>query len=117
MSCSFFKKYGVCPAGVSSPYNPSSPYAEITSGAGVAGTGERKSSISPAPPASEEDEAGDDRTHCTESRRRDLFVNGVPWASLAGDMSQETVREGVEDDTSVPLRLAIALGSMLLRRR
>lgn len=59
-----------------------------------------------------EDAAGEERTHWTESRRRDLDVRGVLVERL-----RNVARDGVVEGTRVPLRFASAVGSMLLRRR
>jgi hypothetical protein len=61
-----------------------------------------------------------ERTHWTESRRRDLDVKGVSgWAkhSLDGDIVFLAGRVGVADGSRVPFMLARARGSIDLRRR
>ena len=58
------------------------------------------------------DVAGEERTHWTDSLRRDLDVRGVAVERL-----REVARDGVVEGTRVPFRFANAVGSMLLRRR
>ena len=63
---------------------------------------------------------GGERTHCTESRRWLLDVNGVPAipnASFVGDIVLRAIRVGVMVGRSVPFMLASARGSIDLRRR
>lgn len=82
------------------------------------GTGESIRVWSPSS-SSSGDEVDGERTHWIDSRRLDLAVYGVSRLrnSFVGDMEEIDLRDGVDDETSVPLRLARAFGSMLLRRR
>lgn len=90
----------------------------MNSGAGVAGTGESMT-VSSSTLSSLSDNVEGLRTHCTESRRRDLDVSGVSGKLLGFFIGDIDFRAGIVDvlGRRVPLRFASARGSIDLRLR